>query len=239
MLIETSEKYFNQLYDGVDPFHVFFEDAERLGLKKKHDAGRRHLTYPRILEPPKIVEEAEKSCVGGLNKSSFVYGEIKYLPFAFLLKELDVGCGGVFVDLGSGSGKPVFTAALTRDFDRLVGVEYLPALTSLSKRLMRKYYSKIRPKLALKRQKQQIEFVNADFLTYDFSDADVLFIASTTFDQHLMEVLARRCEGLKNGSTVITLSKKLDSKKLRLTSRYQMQTSWSPTSEVNIYKKIN
>lgn len=58
----------------------------------------------------------------GLTASTLVYGEIMFEPFAIAfqkIKQLYGGLtkrGGVFVDVGSGTGKPVFGAALLHDF---------------------------------------------------------------------------------------------------------------------------
>lgn len=62
-----------------------------------------------------------------------VYGEIEFLPFAKILHKLKgygglQKPGGVFVDVGCGSGRPVFAAALYHDFDRCIGIEILEGL---------------------------------------------------------------------------------------------------------------
>ena len=47
--------------------------------------------------------------------------------------------GGVFVDLGSGSGKGILAAALTHNFDKCVGIEILDSLAKLSYSLIKHY----------------------------------------------------------------------------------------------------
>ena len=59
---------------------------------------------------------------------SLTYGEIEFVPFLHLLGRLNLPPGGVFCDLGAGSGRAVFAAALTGLFRACLGVELLPRL---------------------------------------------------------------------------------------------------------------
>merc|ERR1740117_57760 len=69
-----------------------------------------------------------------LRASTLVYGEIKFEPYAITLQKIKklygglAGPGGVFCDIGSGTGKPCFAAALLHDFDRVIGIEILENL---------------------------------------------------------------------------------------------------------------
>jgi hypothetical protein len=63
----------------------------------------------------------------GLRASTLVYGEIKFKPFAIALQKLRDLYGGLdkpglkFYDLGSGTGKAVFAAALLHPWDTCTG----------------------------------------------------------------------------------------------------------------------
>lgn len=63
----------------------------------------------------------------GLRGGTLVYGEIRFEPYAtaFLkIKQLYGGLaapGGRFYDIGSGTGKPVFAAALMHQWDACIG----------------------------------------------------------------------------------------------------------------------
>ena len=86
-------------------------------------------------------ERAER----GLNEDSTVYGEITFSSFKRIIENIDDALGGLgyrgggsccgnagntFYDLGSGTGKAVFAAALLRGsrFKRCVGIELLRSL---------------------------------------------------------------------------------------------------------------
>src|SRR5882672_8410020 len=64
----------------------------------------------------------------GLQSDDFVYGEIEFPSFYLLLEKTKPQAGQVFYDLGSGSGKAVFAAALAFDFSKACGIELLPGL---------------------------------------------------------------------------------------------------------------
>jgi hypothetical protein len=81
----------------------------------------------------------------GLATSTLVYGEIKFEPFAVAfqkIRQLYGGLqrrGGAFVDVGSGTGKPAFAAALLHDWDSCRGVEILSGLHGASLELLKRW----------------------------------------------------------------------------------------------------
>lgn len=52
--------------------------------------------------------------------------------------------GGLFVDLGCGTGKPVFAAAILHNFEVCVGLELLEGLHKMSLELVNAYNTKVR-----------------------------------------------------------------------------------------------
>ncbi|MDD1475293.1 hypothetical protein MEO41_29110, partial [Dolichospermum sp. ST_sed4] len=67
-----------------------------------------------------------------------------------------------------------------------------------------------------------IEFIQADFTKTNISDANVVYIASTCFDDNFMSKLALSLEQqLATGTKVITLTRKLPSAKFILVKSQQ------------------
>ncbi len=110
--------------------------------------------------------------------------------------------GGVFCDLGSGSGRAVFAAAMLHDFDKCLGIEVLASLhaTATSVATVRVlqaalalvtthaplacaqcFERDVRPRLSGNQRFVDIQFVRSSFLTYDWSDADFVFANSTWY----------------------------------------------------------
>ena len=102
-----------------------------------------------------------------------MYGEVEYDPFLKILQRVrprGTPVGGLFYDLGSGSGRPVFIAGLHFDFDACIGVEMLGGLHEEAKAVQKdyeqRYYSMLHPDGKYAR----IQFVHMDIMEFDWSD---------------------------------------------------------------------
>lgn len=104
-----------------------------------------------------------------LSETTLVYGEIDFQNFLLALEKVKFyefiffnqikkkygglsQKGGVFYDLGSGSGKAVFAAALYHPFKKCVGYEILENLHNISMILKDKWEKEIAPTLDAERQ---------------------------------------------------------------------------------------
>ncbi|KAL4461311.1 hypothetical protein ABPG72_006572 [Tetrahymena utriculariae] len=186
-----------------------------------------------------------------LNYNSFVYGEISFPSFAHiftLIKEQYGGLqneGGIFYDLGSGVGKGVLAASLLHQFHRCTGIELLESLHNMGLQLKNSILEQseqiVQEVIEIDKYDgfslPEINFVKDDFLTYDWSDATLVFAASTCYEPFLMQQLFERSKLLKRGSFFITLTKKLpqsDYWQLLISVNHKM--SWGETT-VHIYRK--
>eukprot|EP00455_Lapot_gusevi_P027598 TRINITY_DN2928_c0_g1_i3.p1 TRINITY_DN2928_c0_g1~~TRINITY_DN2928_c0_g1_i3.p1 ORF type:complete len:328 (+),score=35.52 TRINITY_DN2928_c0_g1_i3:74-1057(+) len=71
---------------------------------------------------------------------SLVYGEVEYSSFAeIFVNHIKLKSGGIFVDLGSGTGRAVFAAALLHNFEQCVGVELLHSLHTIAVETLNEY----------------------------------------------------------------------------------------------------
>lgn len=126
------------------------------------------LLYATLVEPVPIsvgIAAAEADRIGlhggdadGKRRGHLTYGEIEFAPFATSIARIravfgGLGSGdggarrGVFYDLGSGTGKAVFTAALVHRFERCVGIELLESLHVCAQRLKARWNAVIAPQL--------------------------------------------------------------------------------------------
>jgi SAM-dependent methyltransferase len=94
------------------------------------------------------------------SNDALVYGEVDVASFAEIfaayLPDLPRS-GGLFVDLGSGTGRAVFAAWLLHDFEKCVGVELLKSLNDIADSTLDKYRAgrqNKKPKLAAPRKGQ-------------------------------------------------------------------------------------
>eukprot|EP00614_Pseudopedinella_elastica_P023269 CAMPEP_0172628622 /NCGR_PEP_ID=MMETSP1068-20121228/162913_1 /TAXON_ID=35684 /ORGANISM="Pseudopedinella elastica, Strain CCMP716" /LENGTH=277 /DNA_ID=CAMNT_0013438893 /DNA_START=24 /DNA_END=857 /DNA_ORIENTATION=- len=191
-----------------------------------------------------IQEREEKS----LKCSTLTYGEIEFNAFADILLRIkqtygksESGTtpprgimqepGGIFWDLGSGTGKPSIAAAFIHPFSFVGGVEILEGLHDASLQLAEKFNNEGRNLLAKDGQaeKTEIEFTLGsalDFNVKDWSNGDLCFANSTCFDNELMAAVAKKATFLKKGAIFITLTKRLPSQSFTVLDQSLYQMSW-------------
>ena len=129
--------------------------------------------------------------------STLVYGEILFRSFAVAFEKLRnkygllAEPGGVFYDIGAGTGKPALAAALLHDFEKVKGVELIDELWEASNELKEVWHSKVAPRLPPAKRAIEVEFVRGDLTEVDWTDCTFGFCNSTCFDRYLMEAVAR------------------------------------------------
>ncbi|HEX8823337.1 MAG TPA: SAM-dependent methyltransferase [Archangium sp.] len=162
----------------------------------------------------------------GLQEAATTYGEVVPPAFLEVVREATPKEGEVFFDLGSGTGKATFLAALAFPFGRVVGIELLPGLGDTARKVLSRYDAEVRPRLSPEHQNQRIEFIDGDFLQQDFSVADVVFAHGTCYGHELIEQLTHKLKELKPGARVIMAGHTLSSPELAFVKMKVMKTDW-------------
>lgn len=167
---------------------------------------------------------------------SFVYGEVLFDTFYKIIKEIDPKPGEIFYDLGSGTGKAVFIAHLAFHFSKAIGIEYVDSLYEASMNVLKKYETEIKPKIQQKVGSKEIEFILGDMLEIDFTNADIIFMNSTCFQDDLFAPLEKKLLHVKNGTRIITLTKPLTLTPFILQKQEKSDFSWGQAT-VFYYRK--
>lgn len=168
--------------------------------------------------------------VHNISDQSFTYGEILPRKFLDILDLVDFGPDSIFYDLGSGSGKAVLVTSLYKNPKKAIGIEYIPDLVELSRKILEKLENYLGYKL-------NVEFVNNDIKNCDFSDGNVIFFHATCAKEDLMKDFLEKTLKLKKGSKIIIVTKRLESSHLRLLYTNLHQFSWGEGT-VRIYERI-
>ena len=175
-------------------------------------------------------------------RSTLVYGEISFNSFAVAMEKVinKYGglqeSGGIFYDIGSGTGKPALAAALLHDFDQVHGIEILDGLYRISLEIQGVWEKKIVPLLSDKKAQTKIKFTRGDATLMDWSDATCVFANSTCFDDALMKGLAKKADECKVGTFCITFTRKLPSEKWEVLEHESHPMSWGHAT-VFIHRK--
>lgn len=212
----------------------------QFGGNEKVDADSEEGTGKRLTNEEIYLKLDQKFPVSVGNtiawESNHIYGEVIFSTLCEILMSLKskalVSSGGIFYDLGSGTGKAVVAAALVHNFSKCCGIELVPDLFRLSLQLKEKY-EKIFKKQG-KREIVQVEYYNADILEYDWTECDVFFINSTCFDEDFMTRISNF--PLKAGTIGISTSKRLNKPKWALLETFKKQMSWGMAT-IYIHRK--
>lgn len=145
---------------------------------------------------------------------TLVYGEIAFAPLKGVFDILKrwhhvlFKPGGVFLDIGSGSGKAVFAAALIHDFDACFGIEILESLHTISEDVLQIWERRVKRQfpLSIQKKRTRIAFTHGDALEVEWpANADLVFLNSTCFGETFLRDLTEKITFVcKPGAVIIT-----------------------------------
>ncbi|MDF1827065.1 MAG: hypothetical protein P1U39_02180 [Legionellaceae bacterium] len=175
------------------------------------------------------------------NNREFIYGEIDLLAFHKMIEKAEPKKNDIFYDLGSGAGKAVFSAALYFDFNRCVGIELMDVLYKKSLASLSKAHAILKSSAFagdIDEQKlSKISFVKHDFLTYDFSDADIIYLAATCLSEQTLGNLINKISMTKKGTRVMIATKTIEHDAFKLVYDHVELMGWG-LCHFRIYRRV-
>ena len=191
------------------------------------------------LEVAKALSKRERNAKQLDGEKSLIYGEVEFGYFARVLRKIAPRNGGVFYDLGSGSGRALVIARLLHDFDVCKGIEVLENLNGAAQ-IICKRFEVLASDVLDARTSKKIQVQCNSMLDVDWSDGDVVFANSTCFEDDLMGSMARQAEKLKPGTYFITFTKGLGSDAFDVIERKRYKMSWGPaTVFIHVRKNLD
>lgn len=199
----------------------------------------------KIQKPFQVLNQAYQGIDGGslavadrktyhLEAWEYTYGEIPFVTLAAIFETIELPAGGVFYDLGSGTGKTVIAAALLHDFSRSVGIEQMPSLHECALACLKKVNAST--ELPAHFSDCDIKLLHSDFLLTDFFDASVVFLNATGLFGDVWDQLVLRLNQLNPGTIVIITTKQLDPAIFELMDARLRVMSWG-MNRTFIYKR--
>ncbi|CAI5711086.1 unnamed protein product [Hyaloperonospora brassicae] len=181
-----------------------------------------------------LSSEARKS--SNYIKSSYVYGEILFFPFAKLIRYVAPSLPefAVFYDLGSGTGKAVVAASLVHPFEQAIGIEFLEPLVRCAEK--RKHALE---KLKTPLLQTDIDYIAGDLATCKWENGDVVFCHGTCFDDKEWTQISLAAERLKQGAFFISTTQVLRTGLFEVVKSLQLPMSWgTATAYIHRRRKI-
>jgi SAM-dependent methyltransferase len=204
--ISEAEQLFNKIYESVS--YERAKDASLDARAKMTAAEKIGLTYGEVVF--KSMETIFK-CLW------------RYAP------EFFAASGGVFYDLGSGSGRPVMMAATLHSFSSCIGIEVLPSLHELALEAKSTYDALTVAGRAAK-TRPEVSCLLGSILNLDICDwtnGDVVFSNSTAFDDALFIEVAKIASRLRPGALVVTLTANIEDRhNFEILEELRLEMSW-------------
>ncbi|CDZ78336.1 Histone methylation protein DOT1 [Legionella massiliensis] len=169
-----------------------------------------------------------------IQNKEFIYGEIDFLSFYTILERTSPSTKDVFYDLGSGSGRAVLSAIVFFNVRKAIGIELLPPLYEQSKKTIQRFKQDNAEKEYLP-QIERTQFINDSFLHYDFSDADIVYVAATCLSDTSWNDLISKMARLKPGSRIIVTTKTIEHEQFESIYQSVELMSWG-LCPIRVYK---
>ena len=174
-----------------------------------------------------------------LKDDMYAYGEVDYEIFATIYSKICRAFGqaekGWFVDLGSGAGQLVYTAALISNppLVKCYGVENVGSLLDRgSKRMVN--WDINRNRIPSERRQIEFQWIRNNFLenTHSWYDATMIFLNWTAFNTEQVELMGELINQTIEGVIVITTTRPIPNKDLEVLLQDRCKTSFG---EVDVF----
>ena len=229
-------------------------DASRAIFEQIRPEVMRLMAFEEIREMEREEEEEESRQKGSRSRrksrNNFVYGEVVLEPFFEFVSRSSELCTPTketkkYYDLGSGSGKSVFIAALTGKFSFAGGSEILKCLHGVATTVVEDYKQIIEPMMkrrnSNRKMKTELRVDLNDIFSPEcvrmWSQCEYVFCNCLTWEDGQMESLARAAEHLKEGSIFVTVLLPLPSDKFEVIAEEECLFSWGGKAPLVVHKK--
>ncbi|PIQ44077.1 MAG: hypothetical protein COV52_04960 [Gammaproteobacteria bacterium CG11_big_fil_rev_8_21_14_0_20_46_22] len=171
----------------------------------------------------------------GHAKPELTYGEICFHAYLRVLEQLPIDNSSRFLELGSSIGKNTLITATMSPAHSVTGIELIPSMHKTSLEILSKAQKDKHLKAMI--NETQVNLINADFLTVDWSTYDVIFINATAFIEDFWQTMFQKLLQLKPGTQIALISRPLDDPRFTLSHHELLLMTWG-YANVFFYTKI-
>jgi len=213
-------------------------DEHRLALIQRKDRVFQEIVSEYPISVAKKLSNEERATMT-CKTYTMIYGEVDFVSLAETFEVVKLLCGelepgGLFVDLGSGTGKGVIAGALLHDFDECWGIELLSGLYGVSEQLKgtydREFPRFMSEEPGLFSSKPSVRMINASFFDIDWSNASFIFSNSSVFSVEMLTKLGD--VPIRPGTVAITTTKTLISPLWKVITSFKKKMSWGDATVI-------
>lgn len=229
---EDLSSYIFQNYRKDEPYQP--TDEERETLQRKHEVFQEITSeFPVSLGKDAPRKERQERVDLEVPDSTLTYGELDFVSIGEVFQTIKkryavIPEGGVFYDLGSGTGKGVITGALLHPFEECRGIELLSGLHGISCQVKEKYDAKFPKAVAENPQVwssvPKVNMILGDMFEVDWTDASFIFANSTCYSHEMMKQIAEK--EVPVGTIALSMTKEFPSNKWQVLESVRKQMSW-------------
>jgi SAM-dependent methyltransferase len=193
----------------LEPIHYRIQIEESLEVESlTEDTQQRYEMFKKLYQSidGASISQRDRADEELAGNSSFTYGEVEFVSFIKLLRQATPAAGETFCDLGCGTGKALFIAAMSPfGFDRVMGIELMPGLYQAAAATHQLFADSLGELQGVSDGAPPIEIVKGDMTLVDWSDADIVYTSSICFSEELIQSIAECAKRMKPGSRFMTL----------------------------------
>lgn len=188
------------------------------------------LLYSKI-DGYSVSHEARKELNQDAGVSDILYGELPFITWNGILKKVQPKENGVFLDIGSGTGRIVIASRLLYNFKKVIGVELLKGLHNQACEIKEHFDATISHQIEDYTKNCNIEFLNKNVFDIDLSEADFVFMNHPFKDRELFKMIEEKlAKELKPQSKIVTIIRSLEDKKFKSLGSAQYDFSWGKST---------
>ena len=175
-----------------------------------------------------VSHEARANHVNGIE---IMYGELPFATWSAIVEAANPKKDGVFMDVGSGTGRVVLQSHLLFDFNKSIGVELLPGLHKKALQVQEIFEKNVKPQILNHVIGRELQLINKNIFDVDLSEVDFLFMNHPFKDKELFKKLEEKfLRELKSGTKIVTIIRALESNSFKSLGSKKYQFSWGDST---------
>ncbi|MDX2083659.1 MAG: hypothetical protein SFV53_06720 [Rickettsiales bacterium] len=165
------------------------------------------------------------------NKSDLLYGELPFKTWIEIVEKAAPKKDGIFLDIGSGTGRVVMLSYLFFDFKKTIGVELLKGLHDKACEVQEIFEKNIKSQIANQVLNRELKFFNQNIFEVNLSEIDFIFMNHPFKDRDLFDKLEQKfLRDLKPQTKIVTTIRALKDKAFKNLGSQKYQFSWGEST---------
>jgi len=167
----------------------------------------------------------------GMDTENLLYGELPFASWQQIVNRANPKQDGVFIDLGSGTGRIVFASYFAFDFKKTIGIELLEGLHNKACDVKKEFDENIKDKISTHAQNREINFLLQNIFDADLREADFIFMNHPFKDGEIfMQLEEKFLRELTPGTKIVTIIRSLKNPKFKQLGNESFEFSWGTST---------